>query len=158
LSHSVYKQVTIGCTLPLKTFVMLTNYKNLHLIVSAIFVTIISLSYGLFPNTILPKLFDFKVESIDLKHVFRATMGLYLGMVILWAMGVFKPTFWRTATISNIFFMSGLASGRIISLLADGVPSISFSVGLVLELTAAFWGIRNLNKYRRILNELDSMQ
>jgi len=75
-------------------------------------------------------------------------MGLYLGMVILWVTGIFKLLYWRTATISNIFFMLGLASGRIISLIIDGVPSISFLVGLALELTLAFWGITNLNKYR----------
>ena len=120
----------------------------MHLIISVIIVTIISLTYGLFPNSILPNLFDFKVESTDLKQVFRATMGLYLGMVILWLTGIFKPRYWRTATIANVFFMVGLASGRIISLIIDGVPSIAFLVGLALELTLAFWGITNLNKYR----------
>jgi len=126
----------------------LTSKKNLHLAISIIIITIISLTYGLFPNIILPNLFDFKVESTDLKQVFRAMMGLYLGMVILWVTGIFKPLYWRTATISNVFFMVGLASGRIISLMIDGVPSISFLVGLGLELTLAFWGITNLNKYR----------
>jgi len=125
----------------------LVNRKNVHLAISAIFIIIISLAYGLFPNRILPKLFDFKVESIDLKHVFRATMGLYLGMVVLWLIGIFKPSHWRIATISNVLFMSGLALGRIISLIMDGIPSLSFSIGLALELTLALWGIKNLNKF-----------
>lgn len=123
----------------------------MHLTISAFFVTIIALTYGLFPNNILPKLFDFNVETIDLKHAFRAMMGLYLSMIVLWGIGIFKTSFWRTATISNIFFMTGLALGRMISLTVDGVPSIYFSAGLVLELTLAFWGIRNLKKYPAII-------
>ena len=124
------------------------NSKNLHLTISATLITVIALTYGLFPNNILPKLFDFNVGSTDLKNVFRAMMGLYLGMVVLWLIGIFKPFHWRIATISNVFFMIGLAVGRIISLAIDGLPSIFFSVGLVLELILAVWGIRNLNKYK----------
>jgi hypothetical protein len=126
----------------------LINKKNLHLTISAILITVVSLAYGLFPNSILPKLFNFNVESIDLKNVFRATMGLYLGMVILWMYGIFKPLHWKIATTSNVFFMIGLAAGRIISLVIDGIPSVFFSLGLILELILALWGIRNLNKYR----------
>ena len=74
-------------------------------------------------------------------------MGLYLGMVVLWLIGIFKPAYWRIATISNVLFMSGLALGRIISLVVDGIPSIAFSIGLALELILALWGIKNLNKY-----------
>lgn len=85
-------------------------------------------------------------------HAFRATMGLYLGMAVLCVIGVFKSSQWRTATISNVFFMIGLALGRTISLVLDGIPSIYFSVGLLLELALALWGIINLNKYQSTLN------
>ena len=127
--------------------------KNLHLTISAIILIIVSLVYGLSPTNILPNFFDFGVESIDLKHTFRATMGLYLGMVVLWVIGIFKSPQWRTATISNVFFMSGLVLGRTISFVIDGIPSIYFSVGLILELTLALWGIINLNKYQSALNQ-----
>ena len=63
---------------------MVTNSKNLHLLISAIVITIVALTYGLSPASNLPLIFDFKVESTDLKGVFRATMGLYLGMSGLW--------------------------------------------------------------------------
>ena len=131
----------------------MTTRKNLHLIISTIILTIVALAYGLSPNNILPELFDFQVQTIDLKQTFRATMGLYLGMVVLWIIGIFNPRHWRTATISTVFFMSGLAAGRIISLVLDGIPSIYFSVGLAVELTLAFWGIINLNKYKSTLNQ-----
>ena len=67
--------------------------QNLHLTLSAILVFIIALAYGLFPDRISPELFDFHVDTIDLKQVFRANMGLYLGMVTLWCIGVFKLTY-----------------------------------------------------------------
>ena len=128
------------------------NRKNLHLAISAITLTIVSLAYGLSPKNILPKFFDFKVETIDLTHSFRATMGLYLGMAVLCVIGVSKSRQWRTATISNVFFMIGLALGRTISLVIDGIPSIYFLAGLVLELLLALWGIINLKKYQTTLN------
>jgi Domain of unknown function (DUF4345) len=127
---------------------MPTNSKNLHLLISTIIITIIALTYGLLPATTLPLIFDFKVESTDLKEVFRATMGLYIGMAGLWLTGIIKSLLWRSATIANVCFMSGLATGRVISLLIDGIPSISFLIGLALELTLAIWGLRNLNKYQ----------
>jgi len=80
-------------------------------------------------------------------------MGLYLGMIVLWVIGIFKSPQWRTATISNVFFMSGLALGRTISFVIDGITSLYFSVGLILELTLALWGIINLNKYQSALNQ-----
>jgi hypothetical protein len=126
----------------------LTKSKNLHLTISAIIITAIAFAYGLFPGNVLPRIFDFQVGSTDLKQVFRATMGLYLGMAILWVTGIFKPVYWRTATITNVFFMGGLAAGRIISVLTDGIPSLSFSIGLALELLLAAWGVINLKKYR----------
>ncbi len=79
-------------------------------------------------------------------------MGLYLGMAVLCVIGVFKPRQWHTATISNVFFMIGLALGRTISLVFDGIPSIYFLAGLVLELLLALWGIINLKKYQSTLN------
>ena len=80
-------------------------------------------------------------------------MGLYLGMVVLWVIGILKSSQWRTATISNVFFMSGLVLGRTISFVIDGIPSIYFSIGLILELILALWGIINLNKYESALNQ-----
>ena len=122
--------------------------KNLHLTISAIIITVIALAYGLSPNNILPKLFEFEAGSNDLKQVFRSMMGLYLGMAILWVTGIFKPIYWRTATIPNVIFMVGLAMGRIISLIIDGIPSISFSIGLAIEIALGLWGIIQLKQYR----------
>lgn len=121
--------------------------KNLHLIVSIIVIIPIALAYGLYPQKILPLLFDFRVDTINLANIFRAMMGLYLGMSVIWIVGIIKPEFWVTATITNITFMGGLAFGRLVSLILDGVPGIYFLVGFVLESALAVWGLKNLKKY-----------
>jgi hypothetical protein len=123
------------------------GFKNFHLITSVILIIPIALVYGLYPGSILPKLFDLKIEGSDLTNIFRAIMGLYLGMATIWIIGIFKPKFWTTATITNIVFMGGLAFGRLLSLILDGLPSVYLSTGFILELVFAFWGLRNLKKY-----------
>lgn len=121
--------------------------KNLHLLLSVIFITPVALVYGLQPSVVLPELFDFKVDTIDLTNIFRAQMGLYLLMSCFWAISIIKPKFWITATITNILFMGGLATGRLISVVVDGAPSIYFLIGVILEFALTFWGLRNLKKY-----------
>jgi hypothetical protein len=118
--------------------------KNLHLGLSSLTIIGVGLAYGINPNKILPFFFDFKVESVDLNNVFRAIMGLYLCLGMYWIIGIFKPEHWRNATIISTIFMGGLAFGRIISILLDGIPSSPFSIGTVFEILFMTWGIRNL--------------
>lgn len=121
--------------------------KNLHLIVSVIFIVPIALVYGVCPELTLSQVFGIKIDTINLTNIFRAMMGLYLGVSAVWIIGILKPKFWITATVTNIVFMGGLAAGRLVSLAVDGVPSIYFSVGLLLELLFAFWGLKNIKAY-----------
>ena len=122
--------------------------KNLHLGVCSITVIVVGLSYGIYPGKILPFFFDFKVESIDLKNVFRAIMGLYVGLSTYWIIGIFKKEYWRSATLTSIIFMGGLALGRLISIAIDGLPSIAFSLGTIAELLFAFLVLYNLKTYK----------
>ncbi len=119
--------------------------KNLHLVISSFVIIIMGLLYGINPHKIVPLLFDFNVESVDLNNIFRAIMGLYIGMAIYWIIGIIKPSQWRNATLVNIIFMGGLAFGRIISFVIDGI-SIPYSKGLAIELFFMIWGMYNLNK------------
>jgi len=121
--------------------------KYLHLLVSAITIIIVAIAYGGMPAHILPFLFDIHPTVVDLKHVFRAIMGLYVGMAIFWLYGIFNPSYWRPATISNILCMAGLATGRILSLILDGIPSQTFLFGIGLEVVFAIWGILSLWRY-----------
>jgi hypothetical protein len=121
--------------------------RNLHLTVSTLIIIPVALAYGLYPQMVLPLLFDFNVEVINLVSIFRAMMGLYLGMSLIWIMGIIRSKFWITATITNITFMGGLALGRLVSLAIDGVPGIYFLIGSIVELSLAIWGAINLRKY-----------
>jgi hypothetical protein len=124
--------------------------KNLHLGLSSLTVIGVGLAYGISPGQILPFFFDFKVDSVDLNNVFRAIMGLYLGLAIYWIFGIFKTEYWKNATLISVIFMGGLAFGRIISILLDGIPSLPFSIGTILEILFMFWGITNLKKKAKL--------
>ncbi len=115
--------------------------RNAHLIVSAIGVVLVAQNYGVMPGVTLPLMFDFPVDTTDLKHIFRAIMGLYIAMAILWTIGVFKPKLWAAATLTQILFMTGLALGRLISFLIDGTPSPLLIQYFMIEVVAAVWGI-----------------
>jgi hypothetical protein len=119
---------------------------NAHLIVSALLLLPIALGYGLWPATILPIYFKIEINTTDLTHVFRAMMGLYLGMVLFWIWGIYDSKYWIPATLSNVVFMGGLAIGRVCSIVLDGFPATLFVFGAVVEGLLAFWGWVNLKK------------
>ena len=124
--------------------------QNVHLLLSSVIVIAAALVYGLSPTTVLPLLFDFQVQTPDLSNVFRAIMGLYLAFALFWMVGILKPKYWEAATLSQILFMDGLAFGRSVSLLIDGIPSTLFAFGTLGEFVLALFGWyqfrKNLNK------------
>lgn len=122
--------------------------KNLHLIISTLIVVPVAFTYGILPNKILPLFLDLKVETKDLHNVFRAIMGLYLAFSVFWILGIFKSNYWYAATLSNMLFMLGLACGRIVSLLLDGMPSLVFFVGTIGELILALYAFYQLKKIK----------
>ena len=105
------------------------------LLISAIGLVPIALSYGAAPERSLPALLGISVTSLELTHIFRAVMGLYLGMVCLWLLGAFRESYTDAALVSCGVFMLGLAGGRTLSLALDGMPHPLLTVYLLLELT-----------------------
>jgi len=103
------------------------------LLLCAIGLVPIALSYGAAPTRSLDALFGIAVSGIELTHIFRAVMGLYLGMVGLWLLGACNRQFTNAALIACGVFMLGLAGGRTISLVVDGVPHPLLMVYLALE-------------------------
>jgi hypothetical protein len=112
-----------------------------YLIFSAAGLTAVALSYGVAPAAVLPKVLDLTVEGTDLTHIFRAIMGLYLGMITLWVLGAFWSKFTRAAVFAEIFFMLGLACGRVLSIILDGVPSTLLVAYTIAEIAFGLWGI-----------------
>jgi len=94
----------------------------------------IALGYGAKPAASLEALFDIPVDTLNLTHIMRAVMGLYLAMAALWVGGAFKPSLTGPALVSCAVFMFGLAAGRLLSLALDGIPHWLLIVYIALEL------------------------
>jgi len=103
--------------------------ENISLIFSVFIAVPIAFIYGFKPNL----LFDIQLQTIDEHNVFRANMGLYLGFSLLWILGIFKSNLWHMAIVSNFIFMLGLAFGRTMSMISDGIPSMIFVLGILGE-------------------------
>jgi Domain of unknown function (DUF4345) len=123
------------------------SMKNLHLILSISILIPVALAYGIAPKTILILFFDIHLDTIDVMNICRAIMGLYLGMVGIWLLGIYDKAYWKMATVTNGVFMGGLALGRILSLILDGVPSLILLLGIVGESVLALFAFYQLKKY-----------
>ena len=116
------------------------------LLLAALGLVPIALSYGLLPGKSVTYLLGFPVETLNHVHVFRAIMGLYLANAILWLAGYQQPSLRKPALWSLFIFMAGLAAGRILSLIVDGTPSFVLVFYLVAELVFAALALKFLRQ------------
>jgi hypothetical protein len=79
-------------------------------------------------------------------------MGLYLAMAGFWIVGAFRAEIRQSALCSLVVFMLGLAAGRVVSLVVDGMPNGLLVAYLALELSLGILGAQLLKKS----DELDS--
>lgn len=118
----------------------------MFLLVAAMGLLPIALSYGLMPQKSLDFLFDISVSDPNGVHIFRAVMGLYFALILFWCAGAFKVQIRQAALYSLIVFMFGLAAGRVLSITIDGVPHWLLVMYLVLELGFGITGLVLLKK------------
>ena len=116
------------------------------LIFCAVGLVPIALGYGAKPSVTLDALFGIEVDTTNLSHIMRAVMGLYLGMVVFWLWGAFRRSMAGTALAACAVFMLGLAAGRILSLVLDGLPHWLLIVYATLEIVL---GLTAVTLYRR---------
>jgi hypothetical protein len=121
---------------------------SIFLVITAIGLIPIALSYGLLPEKSPGSVFAIDANSINTVHMFRAIMGLYLGLVIFWIAGAKSESLRIPALWSLTFFMLGLAAGRVASLVIDGMPHPLLLVFLVLELVFGFIGYYLIRRSR----------
>lgn len=121
--------------------------ESVFLLLAATGVTPIALSYGVLPQVSLSFLFDVDASSTNLMHTFRAIMGLYLGLVVFWIAGARNESLRLAALWSLTIFMLGLAAGRVVSLVIDGMPHFSLVIFLLLELGVGFVGYYLIRQY-----------
>ncbi|MFV8364408.1 DUF4345 domain-containing protein [Flavobacterium sp. ZT3P35] len=124
-----------------------TNWilKNLHLFLSLSIVVPTAIIYG--SPSILPEYLDIQINTVDFSNMLKAIMCLYLGISIVWILGIWKTKYWITATQLNILFMLSLAIGRMISMLMDGIPTGGYIFGIIAEFVLGSYSIFQLKKY-----------
>jgi len=104
------------------------------LIFCAVGLVPIALGYGAKPSVSLDALFGINVDTTNLTHIMRAVMGLYFGMVAFWLCGAFSRSMARPALGACAVFMLGLAAGRLLSFILDGLPHWLLIVYAALEI------------------------
>jgi len=122
------------------------NIRQVFLLITAIGLFPIALSYGLVPQESLRYLFDMSISDTNTIHIFRAVMCLYFALILFWIIGAFKVQFRQAALYSLIVFMLGLAAGRILSIIIDGIPHWILGVYLILEISFGTLGILLVKK------------
>lgn len=115
--------------------------QRLLLITTGIGLVPIALGYGFMPEKTLTVLYGFSVENLNLRHIMRGIMGLYLAQVLIWLLGAATPSLRRPAMFCLVVFTLGIAVGRMISLLVDGVSHWTLIVFLILELIIGITGL-----------------
>jgi len=116
--------------------------KKYFLIFAFSAVAIIALLYGVSPQWFMQTLLEVNEPSLDIAHILRAVMGLYLALGLFWLYAAFNDTYRNFAVLTAMLFSGGLVSGRIISLITDGVPSGILILYVVMELAlvpVAYW-------------------
>jgi hypothetical protein len=107
------------------------------LIISVVIVIPVAFVYGFRPAF----QFDIYLNTIDEHNFFKAIMGLYLGFSIIWLLGILRASFHKMALMSNMIFMLGLGSGRLLSLFIDDTPTLAYQFGTFAELFLGFYGL-----------------
>jgi hypothetical protein len=120
-------------------------FKNLHLLVSLSIVVPTGIIYG--SPTVLPEHLDIQIETIDLSNMLKAIMCLYIGISLVWILGIWKTEYWKIATQLNILFMLSLAIGRALSMMTDGIPTGGYIFGIIAELVIGLYSIYQLKRY-----------
>ena len=110
------------------------NRESVFLFLAAVGLIPIALGYGLVPADSMSMLFSIDASGVNASHIFRAVMGLYLALVVFWIAGGLRVSLRLPALWSLTVFMFGLAAGRALSLLVDGMPHPLLVTYLLLEL------------------------
>ena len=109
----------------------------------------VSLIYGGNPVVSMPIFYGIEVDTINLSNILRAVMGLYIALCVFWVIGARYEKLRLPALWSLAIFMTGIASGRFLSLILDGVPSPLFIFYLAVEIIAAVIGFKLISNLQK---------
>jgi len=126
----------------------LSRYQQQFLLLNTFILIPIALSYGFIPEGTFDLLFgiEMDVTTTNVKHFMRVIMGLYLSMIGLWILGSRLDSFRIPALYAQVFFMFGVAFGRLISFTLDGMPFWIFISFFVFEILLGTVGVILIRK------------
>lgn len=116
--------------------------KIVFLIFAFLAVSVIALLYGVSPQWFARTYLGIAEIDVNISHILRAVMSLYLALGIFWLFSAFDVRYRNTAILTTGVFSGGLVTGRIISLFADGQPQSLLVLYIVMELVLvpiAYW-------------------
>ena len=85
-------------------------------------------------------LYEIEVTNTNLLNILRAISGLYIALVTFWILGAYNSNLQLPALWSLTIFMTGIALGRVASILIDGLPSPIFIFYLFIEIISGLIG------------------
>ena len=116
--------------------------KKIFLIVTFISVCIIAAGYGISPYWFTHTLLGIPDISLNLAHIFRAMMCLYVALGVFWLYSAFNDKYRNMAVLTVLVFAAGLMTGRIVSFIVDGMPGPLLVLYFFIELVyvpVAYW-------------------
>jgi hypothetical protein len=96
-------------------------------------VSVIALLYGVSPQWFAETFLDMPELNLNIAHILRAVMGLYLALGIFWLYAAFNDDYRNTAVLTTAIFSGGLVCGRIISLFTEGQPAPLLMFYVIVE-------------------------
>jgi hypothetical protein len=116
--------------------------KKYFLILAFAIVSTIASLYGISPAWFARTFLGVDELGVNVAHILRAVMCLYLALGIFWLYSAFNDTYRNAAVLTTMIFAGGLVSGRILSLIVDGQPSPLLMVYGAMEIALvpiAYW-------------------
>lgn len=122
--------------------------ESIFLLLAAAGLLPVALSYGAAPESSLAYLYNIDASGVNFKHIFRAVMGLYFAQIIFWISGARTESLRLSALWCLTVFMLGMAAGRALSLVIDGMPHPLLAVFLALEIGFGAVGLVLIRGYK----------
>lgn len=116
--------------------------KQAYLIAASALISVIALAYGIDPAWFARNFLGGETVSVNVAHILRAVMGLYLAFGLFWLVSAFSDKLRNIAILTTMVFSGGLVAGRLLSFVLDGQPATLLSVYAALELAIlplAWW-------------------
>jgi hypothetical protein len=119
--------------------------KKDFLILSSATIFVVGSLYGVSPRWFARTFLGVSELDLDLAHILRAMMCLYLGFALFWLLAAFRDKYRNVAVLTVMLFPAGLVIGRILSLFIDGQPSwllLAYLFAELVQAPLAYWVFR----------------